>query len=430
MTGNPPSNAVRVISRLQDSPDSEPIHRAKWEWEGAVDCMAQLILVLDSGGKVIRANRATETWGFGKVEDAQGVSLHGLLHPTCSSADCSLGKYWENERLSLSQGYSSQFEFVSQGDGQHIKIDVKPACPSLKKKEGVTNVFAIAVIDDVTDSKLIASRFKQQANELEDRVRARTEQLERTNCRLVDEIESRKRIEQQHQIVEAALRESEAELRALSMKIIVVQELERKRISGDLHDGLGQSLSLARYCVEDARRMIDQGLLDEAGSLLTLLLRKLADAMSEVRRITMDLRPSLLDDLGILATISWLTREYSSAYKDIQLHQNIAIQEENIPNLLKISVYRILQEAMNNTAKHAAASELHISLNKSESAIELRIRDNGKGFALSSPTRAECNPGGFGLGSMHDRAALSGGVYVIESSPGRGTSISISWPLS
>lgn len=414
---------------LQGSADSDLIHQAKQEWEGAVDCMAQLILVLSAQGNVIRANRTTEYWGLGRVDKVRGKNLHDLLHPSCTSKACRLEQFWQTAQPQLLQGHAASFESDDRQLGRFIEIIAKPSRATLEGKGSHDNLFAIVEIDDVTELRKNESNFKQRTDELEYRVRARTTELELMNRQLVIEIEIRNQVERENMESVAALRKSEAELRLLSKQVLAVQEMERKRIAGDLHDGLGQTLSLMKFCVEDSQRLIAQGALSDAGSLLVLLIGKIKDAVSDVRRITMDLRPSLLDDLGILATISWFSREYECAYRHIKVQQKIAIEESDVPDPLKTAIYRVLQEAMNNSAKHAAASMVQISLSKCGDAIELGIMDNGKGFDSASRSTVRDDARGFGLTSMHDRATLSGGIYKIESAPGKGTNIHISWPI-
>ncbi len=142
----------------------------------------------------------------------------------------------------------------------------------------------------------------------------------------------------------------------------------------------------------------------------------------------MDLRPPMLDDLGIIPTLSWFGRQFQNTYTDIQVEIQTDIAEDAVPKLLKIQIYRILQEAMNNIAKHSKASLASLSLKGGGGRIELIVQDNGRGFDLSAKAFSG-NPGhGLGLASMRERTKLSGGSFVIESTKGKGTTILVSWP--
>jgi len=145
-----------------------------------------------------------------------------------------------------------------------------------------------------------------------------------------------------------------------------------------------------------------------------------------VRNTSMALRPSTLDTLGILATITWFCREFQATLPGIGVEKVIDIEESDVPDDLKTVLYRILQEAFNNVAKHSEASLVKISLTRADGELALAVEDNGKGFDLPTVTETEM---GFGLTSIGERAELSGGSFLIESAPGRGTTLRVSWSL-
>ena len=143
----------------------------------------------------------------------------------------------------------------------------------------------------------------------------------------------------------------------------------------------------------------------------------------------MDLRPSTLDDLGILATISWFTRELGEIYSAMTIEKKIAIREDEIPRPLKTVIFRILQEALNNAAKHSQAEHVMVCLEKLDDKIVLLIEDNGKGFDVDTVQSLRETTHGLGLASMRERASLSGGAFSLKTAPGMGTSICAIWPL-
>lgn len=230
---------------------------------------------------------------------------------------------------------------------------------------------------------------------------------------------------------ENALRHSQEELQRLSDQLLTVQETERQRIAADLHDGLGQSLSLIKLSLEDAARLAGEGAAAEAAEALKRLVPKLKDTLTEVRRISMDLRPSTLDDLGILPTLSWFFREFGEHCRTIEVEKNFSVIEGDVPPPLKISIFRILQEAVNNIVKHASASRIRVGLKKENDLLRLTVEDNGKGFDPAERRLAQPTPegGGLGLLGMKERARLSGGALMVESAPGAGTRINIWWPV-
>ena len=225
-----------------------------------------------------------------------------------------------------------------------------------------------------------------------------------------------------------ALTKSEEELRILSSQLLTAQELERGRIARELHDGIGQSLSAVKFRVEDAVGQIAKGSPDSGAHSLNSLIPTIQSTVEEVRRITMALRPSTLDDLGILATIAWFCREFQETYANVRIQKEIDIAETDIPESLKTVIYRVLQEALNNVAKHSGAGSVTIFLAKRADTIELTIEDNGRGFDLKEALDIDGSERGFGLGSMKERIELSGGSFSLESVRREGTTVRASWP--
>lgn len=232
----------------------------------------------------------------------------------------------------------------------------------------------------------------------------------------------------QRKWMQEALLESERDLRLLSSHLLTAEEKERKRIAQELHDGIGQSLSAIKFSLEGTLEQMGQ---EETGAAdaksLYAIVPIIQEAIEEVRRIVMNLRPSTLDDLGILATIAWFSREFESVYSGIRIQKEIEIKEEDIPEHLKPVIYRVLQEALNNVAKHSRADFVRLCLRKIDGTIELDIEDNGCGF---DPIEASSVGGvkkGFGLLSMRERIQLSGGVHTVKSTGVAGTIVRASW---
>ena len=234
-------------------------------------------------------------------------------------------------------------------------------------------------------------------------------------------------ITERKQMVET-LRESEKRLRFLSSQILSAQENERKRIARELHDGLGQILTAVKFKIEETLRNRGGHPFEADLRSLEPLVPMLQEGIEEARRIGMDLRPSILDDLGILATLGWFCREFQKIYSGISLEKQIDIQETDVPDPLKTTIYRVLQEAMHNIAKHSNADLVSIRLGRTGERIELLVRDNGRGFNLEETLSSENSRKGLGLTSMRERTELSSGHFTIESTPGGGTTIRASWP--
>jgi signal transduction histidine kinase len=197
----------------------------------------------------------------------------------------------------------------------------------------------------------------------------------------------------------------------------------------ELHDGIGQMLTAIKFKVEN--------ILQEKGKVkarakeksLEAIVPMVRESVEEVRRIQMDLRPSTLDDLGILATLGWFCREYQKIYSHIRIEKEIGLQESEVSIPLKTVIYRLTQEALNNIAKHSKADLIHLSLRKREDRVEWVVKDNGIGFDLEEILSSERSKRGLGLNSMRERTELSGGSFEIETTLGAGTMIRASWPI-
>lgn len=224
-----------------------------------------------------------------------------------------------------------------------------------------------------------------------------------------------------------ALRDSQHELSCLACQVLTAEENERKRIAADLHDGLGQSLSALKFGVEWAMSSLGGGAIDETRGMLQALVPKVQEALDEVRRMAMNLRPATLDDLGIIATLSWYAREFRTIYTPIEVDVDLRVAEADVPDALKVTIFRIVQEALNNVARHARATRVRLSFEKADGLLWLTVADDGVGF---DPIRvASCEPCDrrHGYACLRDRIAFSGGTLAIEAAPGKGVRLRMSW---
>ncbi|MDY7545080.1 histidine kinase [Glaciimonas sp. CA11.2] len=222
---------------------------------------------------------------------------------------------------------------------------------------------------------------------------------------------------------------SEPKLQQFSNRLIAAHELELKRVSSELHDGIGQVLAMIKFMIEDAARQVKSGKPDEGAKILDETVVRLREAMNEVRRISIELRPSSLDDLGLIPTIQWHCRIYKKAYHDVRLNLDLDVIEAEVPEVLKLDIFRIIQEALNNVAKHAQASEVTVSLHVEHANMRLIIRDNGKGFDSNPLDFSTANQGGLGLKSMRERVESSAGNFWIQSGLNSGTRVEARWSL-
>ncbi|MBN1930173.1 MAG: PAS domain S-box protein [Desulfobacterales bacterium] len=220
---------------------------------------------------------------------------------------------------------------------------------------------------------------------------------------------------------------SQQELQFLSSQLLTVQEDERKRIASDLHDTIAQNLATIKIFLNNKLSQMDEQREGPEISLESIILM-VQNSIQELRRIMMHLRPSILDDLGILAAINWHCREFQERHTQIRVEKKIDIDENSVPNSLKIVIYRIFQEALNNIAKHSHADLVRIVFRKKKDKIKMVILDNGTGFDLNAALSVPSYKRGLGLIGMKERTEFSKGSFLIRSRRGIGTYIRVSWP--
>ncbi len=201
---------------------------------------------------------------------------------------------------------------------------------------------------------------------------------------------------------------SRAKLKSLNQRIVETQEYERKRVARELHDGISQQLSSTKYVFELAH--IQQRTNKEnAKNTLEKGIKCLANAIAEIRRISRDLRPGLLDDLGLAPAIKALSKEFSER-TGLNIQVTTTPIKELISDEAKTACFRIAQEALNNIAKHAQATQVSIDLSTTTQCVSLTIKDDGIGFE-----KRKQRSNGIGLTNMRERVTHHGGKFKIMS---------------
>lgn len=210
------------------------------------------------------------------------------------------------------------------------------------------------------------------------------------------------------------------ELRNLSARLVETQENERKSISRELHDAVGQSMSAVQFELHDLGVVLAP--YSEALRTRVDRIRELVESsVAMVRNMALLLRPSMLDDLGLAAALEWQANQVQRS-TGVRIKIAADALPSEIPEEHKVSVFRIVQEALNNVCRHAHASSVEITLLAVDNRISVMIRDDGRGFRTPRAT-------GLGLIGMQERAESLGGELTVDSKPGQGTTIEVSLPL-
>jgi signal transduction histidine kinase len=210
------------------------------------------------------------------------------------------------------------------------------------------------------------------------------------------------------------------ELKRLSAELLSAQESERRRISRELHDEVGQVLSAVALGLGSARSALKEDNREEVFRQLQSLLEMIERNMGVVRNIALLLRPTMLDDLGLVPALKWLAREFSrnsSAEVDVVAEAF----PDDLPEEHRTCIFRVVQEAVRNAARHAGAGRIRIYLRQESAAIHVSVQDDGEGF---DPAQEK----GLGMIGMQERVVHLGGRLQVDSEPGRGTIVSFELP--
>lgn len=219
---------------------------------------------------------------------------------------------------------------------------------------------------------------------------------------------------------------ADTKLKELTQRVLTTQEEERRRVSRELHDGISQSLVAIKYALETAEYKIEHN--ENTDGLITKSARYLEDTLNEVRRISRDLHPSILDDLGLGAAIEALAKTFTERTRiPVEINR---VQVRNIlPEDAKATLYRVTQEALMNIERHSGASKVVIELSIEKSSFNLSISDNGKGFDVVEMKKSKNPSTGIGLRNISERLRHLKGKFDIHSSM-EGTTIVVKLPKS
>jgi signal transduction histidine kinase len=234
---------------------------------------------------------------------------------------------------------------------------------------------------------------------------------------LIQDVTERKRTEEK-------LSESYEQIRSLSEHLTSIREEERKYIAREIHDELGQYLTVLKMDVG-----VLQKKLPNTDDAIQRKLKGLSENIDKVvhfvRRIASELRPTILDELGLGAAIAWHLEEFEKR-SGIKAHFTEQEEELEFPEPVKTNLFRIVQESLTNVARHSKATDVKIDLARSNGHLTLTIADNGIGLALDTPIQKKT----MGILGMKERTAIIGGTYDIQSTPGKGTLITVTVPLN
>jgi signal transduction histidine kinase len=262
--------------------------------------------------------------------------------------------------------------------------------------------------------KQAEAALQQERVQLEEKVRERTAELSVLNQTLQAEILQRQRAEEDHQIVRRRLTEA--------------QETERGRISRELHDRLGQDLTALKLGLQNLRRQASFAA--DVEERISKLERLAEGLMGDIHRLAWELRPSVLDDLGLDLALRRFTDDWTqNTGVPVDLHTGVDLGTNRLPQEFETTLYRIAQEALTNVSRHAGARRVSVLLERRAGYVSLIVEDDGLGFDAQRIMGAPASAGRLGLLGMQERVRLAGGTLTIESTPGAGATVFARLPL-
>jgi len=212
---------------------------------------------------------------------------------------------------------------------------------------------------------------------------------------------------------EEALKKSAEQLKTLSRRLMEVQELERRNIALELHDEIGQVLTGLKLTLEVSTRLPAT----EVGDSLKQARGLVNELMARVRKMSLDLRPGMLDDLGLLPTLLWQIENYTAQTHVKVNFKHSGLEKQRFAPEVETAAYRVVQEALTNVARHANAQEATVTVWTHQDTLSIEVVDAGQGFDMETVIANETS----GLTGMRERAMLAGGQLKLESAPGEGT---------
>lgn len=368
-----------------------------------------VIYMLDPQGRVTTWNAGAERIKGYKAEEIIGKHFSVFYTPE----DVREGRPQQNLQRAAEAGRCENEGWRVRKDGSRFWADA--VLTTLRDKHGRVVGFS-KITRDVSERREMEQALRKANEELESRVRGRTELLSKINEDLKAEIQERERAERQ-------LKDTLEQVRVLAARLEKVREEERASIAREVHDELGQALTAIKMDLFFLLRKISEHETQTRARLASTI--KLVDeTIQSVRRIARKLRPGLLDDLGLGAALEWEAEEFHKR-TGILCRVRTPDTDFTLDDDLAITLFRIFQEALTNVARHSGATSVEAKLIKNSDYVTLEVHDNGQGI----PRNAASMGKSLGIVGMRERAQLLKGEFRIRSEAGGGTTVAVTLPL-
>ena len=368
------------------------------------------VIMVDAKGHIVFLNRSAIAFlGFSEDDDAQ-------IDPASLMPEQGHAEYQRRFQACLrGETIVNAPSLLQTRDGQYVPIRL-----TLSRYKPEPDQDPLVVWTFKPDKDPVAPLVRK-ALILEDEIQNKELVLDQTVNAL--EAEASERLE-----VEKELAMSRRQLRLLSQKTLELLESDRQMIAKELHDSIGASLAAIKFSLEGWMETYGEQM-PSTEIPFDRIITHIMETIKETKRISANLRPTTLDDLGLIATAQWFCRNLAGLYQGIQISSRFDVSEVDIPEAMKIVLYRVMQEALSNAAKHGQAQHIQVSLSLVDGYLALTVRDDGCGFDPDTVFGMEDTLSGFGINSMRERVEICGGRFDIQTRIGEGTRIKASLPV-
>ena len=377
----------------------------------------QIVVLLDDETRVLSVNRSLAGTSFDSISESAEQRIHSLLHTDCDGR-CRFNEMWDKAWTSLNSRDSVEWELEDPKISRLLRLNLSrtPAPKNVDTERRERH--KLLTITDIT-------KYRREYESLVEQQQALIRLLMAQGLKSGADDQPFDEAGDTGNRLMAGYVKTE---RSLSRQLILAQEKERKRIASELHDGFAQSIGVVKYQIEDSVHRLAERYPDIDVSIFDGTVDQIKNLVDEVRRISSNLAPSMLEDFGIQVALEWLCKEFRNQNRNLTVDCVICIDESETPELVKIAIYRVVQEALNNIGKHSSATTVTASLKTTDGSVTLAISDDGAGFDPKSP-RAYDGKAGLGLQSMRERIEATGGEFTVVSAPEKGAEVRAVWAL-
>jgi signal transduction histidine kinase len=377
----------------------------------------QIVVLLDDEARVLSVNRSLAGNSFDSISENAQQRVHSQLHLDCDGK-CRFNEMWNKAWPSLTNRDSIEWELDDPKLSRVLRLNLSKTPAPNRVAQERRRRHKLLTITDITKYRREYETLVEQQQALIRLLMAQGLKPGNTRDQPFDETgDSGSRLMAGYVNTE----------RSLSRQLILAQEKERKRIASELHDGIAQTIGVVKYRIEDSIVRLGERYPDLDLSILDGTVGEIRSLLDEVRRISNNLSPSMLEDFGLHVALDWLCKEFKTLNPDLNVDCGIRIDESDTPELIKIAIYRVAQEALHNVSKHASATHVNAFLESTDGSVNLVISDDGIGFDPDKTKRSFDSNTGLGVRSMRERVEATGGTFILKSAPKEGVEIHARW---